>query len=324
MGQRRGDALSWQSCSVVSTDLELAPEPARLALRPARSIRARKHPWAVAGLWAWQIPFALVVSSPLAALVASTYGRGANGDAVLWTPGGHALLAFAVQQEAGLRAIGTLAGIAWGSSLFLGMIPMAMAMIAMSHAASNPASVATTPTFATCALLSLRLWPKLVKLLLVFALADGLLLAVGGAVALATATWTHRSLGEARSQQLAVGIGALFLLAAMALHVMHDISRAFLVCAGGREFGAIETAVRTFRRAPLALGWAWAWRASTALAAVLAGAVLARPVGGRGGFALALLALAHQMIVLARASLRASWLARALRAAASARPRSAD
>jgi hypothetical protein len=219
--------------------------------------------------------------------------------------------------------MGTLACIACGSWLFLGMIPMAMAMVAMAHAVSDSASVATAPTFAICASLSLRLWPKLVLLLLVFALADGLLLGVGCAVALAAAIWTHRSLGEAHSQQLAVGVGALFVLAAMALHVIHDLSRAFLVYAGGRALGAIEAAARTFRRAPLALGFAWAWRASTALAVVLAGAVLATHIGGRGGFTFALLALADQTIVLARASLRASWLARALRAAADAQPRAA-
>jgi hypothetical protein len=229
-------------------------------------------------------------------------------------------MSFAFQQAPALRAIGTLAAIAWGSWLVLGIVPMAIAMVAMAYAVEDASSVARTPSFTTCGSVGLRIWPKLLKLLVAFALAEGLLLGLGGGAAVAAMMWTHGVLGEARSQHLGLFIGVLFLVAAVVLHVVHDLSRAFLVFAGGRELGAIYAAVVEFRRAPLALCLSWAWRASVALAMVLAGSMLAQAIGSRGGFGLALIAVADQVIVLARASLRASWLAHVLRDAANAPP----
>jgi hypothetical protein len=229
-------------------------------------------------------------------------------------------MSFAFQQAPALRAIGTLAAIAWGSWLVLGIVPMAIAMVAMAYAVEDASSVARTPSFTTCGSVGLRIWPKLLKLLVAFALAEGLLLGLGGGAAVAATMWTHGVLGEARSQHLGLVIGVLFLVAAAVLHVVHDLSRAFLVFAGGRELGAIYAAVVEFRRAPLALCLSWAWRASVALAMVLAGSMLAQAIGSRGGFGLALIAVADQVIVLARASLRASWLAHVLRDAANAPP----
>jgi hypothetical protein len=48
---------------------------------------------------------------------------------------------------------------------------------------------------------------------------------------------------------------------------------------------------------------------------LVGGAAAAARLGGREGIALAALALVHQLGVLARVALRASWLARALRGA---------
>jgi hypothetical protein len=264
----------------------------------------------------WQLPFALVVSVPVAALVGSTYGRGADGDAVLWAPGGRALLSFAAQQAAALRAMGALAATVWISWAFVGMVPMAMVMVAMSFTVTKAMGPVQTPPLGVCQSLGLRMWPRFVKLLLVFAAAQGTLLGLGGGLALATAMWTHAILGEALSQQLALCIALPFVFAAFAVHVIHDLARAFVVFSGRRAFAAIDAAVRSFRCGPVGLGAAWAWRASLASAAVLVGALSARRSDGLGGVALALLALGDQVIVLVRASLRASWLARALRAAA--------
>jgi hypothetical protein len=71
---------------------------------------------------------------------------------------------------------------------------------------------------------------------------------------------------------------------------------------------------RTFRLAPAALAWSWAWRALASLAPIVAAAWAADRLGGRGGAALFALLVLHQAVVLARVGLRASWLARALRA----------
>ena len=76
---------------------------------------------------------------------------------------------------------------------------------------------------------------------------------------------------------------------------------------------ALALGARALRRAPIAVGWSWTWRAVASLAPVVAVALLADRIGGRGGIALLVLAVLHQCVVLSRVALRASWLAKAMR-----------
>jgi hypothetical protein len=68
------------------------------------------------------------------------------------------------------------------------------------------------------------------------------------------------------------------------------------------------------RRGAVAVVWSWAWRGGVGAALLVVGSVVAERFGGQGGGALVALAVVHQSIVVARVALRASWLAKALRA----------
>jgi len=64
----------------------------------------------------------------------------------------------------------------------------------------------------------------------------------------------------------------------------------------------------------VSLWWSWAWRMLASVAPVLTGAAVAERLGGRGGVALVVLFALHQCVVVVHVGLRASWLAKALRA----------
>jgi hypothetical protein len=161
---------------------------------------------------------------------------------------------------------------------------------------------------------ALRLFPAMLLLLFLYGILQGLVVGAGAVIAGAVESATHARLGEARAQVMEGLLFLLFVAAASGLGVAHDLARAAVVrfrVTGARAFGL---GVRTLRLAPATLWWSWAWRALASVAPVLAGGVVAGELGGRGGFALVVLAVLHQAVVVARIALRASWLARALRA----------
>jgi hypothetical protein len=151
----------------------------------------------------------------------------------------------------------------------------------------------------------------------------GLLVGVGGAEALAVAAAVvlggvaegsaHAWLGEAHAQMLAIAIGAVALVPACAIGVVHDLARAAVVRLQLGTLAAWIAGYRSFRAAPIGLAWSWGWRALASLAPVGVVALLADRLSWRGGVALVALAVLHQAVVLIRVALRASWLAKALR-----------
>jgi hypothetical protein len=281
-----------------------------LDLLPAHAIRARYHPWIVVGLWAWQLLLAFIVSGPAALLVGASYGRGLDGDAILFKPGGRALLSLLLQHADGVRSLALLALIVWAIGSVVGLIPLAIAITALSHRAAD----SSRASLAECSAIAIEMWPKLVRLLGALVAIDALLLGAGYAVAMLAASWTHQSLGEARSEQVALGVACPFVLAAIEAHVVHDLSRAFLVCAGGSTLRAVESAARALCQNPAAISVAWAWRVALSGASVIAAAVVTGPLASRSAAAFGLLTIVDQLVVLIRVSLRTSWLARSLRA----------
>jgi hypothetical protein len=151
------------------------------------------------------------------------------------------------------------------------------------------------------------------------------LLAIGSALELALlaiAAWafgaTREALepryGDARADQIAaLACFAVLFLAATAA-VLHDLARAALVRHRAGTMPAIRAALVTFRRVAFRVLWSWAWRALAGLAVVVAVSMVVPRFATRGTGALLAVALLHQLVIIARASLRASWLARALRA----------
>jgi hypothetical protein len=279
-----------------------------LLLRPRHARRARAHPWGIAGVWAWRTALALAVAVPAATLVARVYGTHPRGDGPLWDPGGLALLDFLWRDGRALSPVAATAEIMLVVGAVGGLIPAAALMMAIARVPRERAAATLAQT------LSASLWavPAFSFLLIVFFVTQVVTLAVGYGVAQIVSSWA--SVGAVRAERLGVAVGVVFVLLASGLGVVHDLAMAAVVCARARGARAIVLGVRAFGRSPLPLWWSWAWRWLAAGVPVAAIAVFTGAVGGRGGPTLWLVAVLHQGVVLTRVSLRASWLARALRA----------
>ncbi len=280
-----------------------------LVPRQSASIRARLHPWAVLGVWAWQTVFALVGAYPAGALVRAAYGGDPRGDATLGDPGSHALLELVSRQTGGAAAAAGGAGMVLVVAAVAGLVPLAALMTAMAHATHGGHRIGGARALGGGA----RSFPPLALLLVAVSVAEAV--AVAGAVVAAETTQaaTHLWLGEVRSQLVGGAVGTIGMALVCAMGVVHDLARAAVVRFQLGGLRAWVVGFRVFRAAPLSLGWSWAWRALASLAPIAVVGLLADRIGWRGGVAFGLLAVMHQAVVLARVALRASWLAKALR-----------
>jgi hypothetical protein len=189
-------------------------------------------------------------------------------------------------------------------------VPFAGLLVQLAYATPERRSPPLRPTISR-ALAALR--P--LALLFVAATAIEIILlviavVVGGAVGGGLAS----TLGDARAEQLGWAATAFLALAVALVGVVHDLARTTVVRLGARTLDAARIGALALRRAPLLLVFAWGWRAATGWVAVAFGSLFAEWLGGRGGFALVVLTVVHQTIALLRVGLRASWLARAMRA----------
>jgi hypothetical protein len=280
-----------------------------LVLLTTDAIRARRHPWALAGLWGWQTVLALGVSWPATSLVRAVYGVGPRGDAPLWDAGGHAMLDFLWRSGRGLSPVAGASELVLVVGAVAGLLPMATAMFAMAYATRDSPAAGFMRSIGG----ALRAMPSLLLLLLVVGLTQAAAAGVGFVVAETVEAWAHPALGEARAERMGIAVGLIFVALVSGLGVMHDLARAVVVRSRASAFRALVLGARTFGRAPLPIWWSWAWRGLLSLAPVLGAAALATRIGGRGGVALLLLAFLHQTVVLSRVALHASWLAEALR-----------
>jgi hypothetical protein len=284
-----------------------AATPQALVLVATASMRARRHPRAVLAVWAWESVLALLASWPAASLVRAVYGSDPRGDAPLWTPGGHALLDFALHEQHGLRGVTTGATLVLVIGAVAGLVPMAALMTSIAYATRDR----RTAGFIRSVTEGLRHFRPMLVLLVIASVAQALVLGLGAAAGSLVDSWAH-GMGEARAEQLDGLVVALFLLVASAVGVAHDLARAAVVRFDVRGARAVMLGVRTLRLSPLPLWWSWAWRALASVAPVVAVAAVAG-VGGHGAAAFVFLLVLHQSVVLARVALRASWLAKALR-----------
>lgn len=281
-----------------------------LVLLTTPAVRARRHPRAILAMWAWQTVLALLVSWPTAGLVRAAWSGDVRGDAALWAPGSHALLDWLWHDARGLGAVVNGAELALLVGAVVGLVPMAALMIALAYATRDRKS----PGFSRCIAGGLRVFPSMLLLLVLVALIQALVVGSGALLGSAVEGWTHSGMGEARAQQLEGLILVVFLGIASCVGVAHDLARAALVRFKVKGIRALALGARAFRLSPLSLWWSWAWRALASIAPVLAAGALAGSIGGRGGIALVFLVVLHQAVIAVRVALRASWLARALRA----------
>jgi hypothetical protein len=203
----------------------------------------------------------------------------------------------------------TAAEIALVAGATLGLWPVAALMVATSYATRDGRSVGLLRSLGRAA----SGLPSLAALLVVVGGAQLAAVALGAGAAYLIQDWASEDLGETLARTIAVAVACVFVAGALGLGIVHDLARTAVVRSRATALGALAFGAGALRRTPLSLGWSWAWRAMASWSPVVAVAGLATRLGGRGGWALLLLALLHQATVLSRVALRASWLAQALR-----------
>jgi hypothetical protein len=280
-----------------------------LVLLTTPAIRARRHPRAIAGMWAWQTVLALLVGWPAAGLAHAAWSGDAHGDAPLWAPGGHALADWLWRDQHALTELSHGAALVLVVGAVAGLVPVAALLVALAYATRDR----LPPGFTRCMAEGFRAFRPMIVLLAMATLLQALTLAAGALVAGGVEHATHGWLGEARAQQLEALVFLVFLAAVSFVGVAHDLGRAAVVRFGVGGIRGFALGARTLRLYPVSTWWSWAWRALASLAPVLAVAAVAGRIGGEGGVALVFLGVMHQAVVGARVALRASWLARALR-----------
>jgi hypothetical protein len=290
-----------ESSGATSNELVLLSTPA---------MRARRRPWAIVGVWAWQAGLALLVSWPAASLVGAAWGGSATGDAPLWAPGGHALLDWLWHDARGLTALVRMAELVLVIGGVAGLLPAAALLISLAYATRDRRA----PGLGRSLEHAVRVLPAMALLLVIAGFAQATVALLAWLLGSGIAAWTHASLGEALAQELAVASALPGLALLSAIGVAHDLARAAAVRFRTRGLRSLALGIRAFRAAPFALWWSWAWRAAASFPALVAAGAVAERLGGRGGVALVVLAALHQAVALARVALRASWLAKALRA----------
>jgi hypothetical protein len=276
---------------------------------PAPSIRARARPGAVVAIWAWETVLGIVGSWSTVALVRGAYGRHPAGDATLWDPGALPLLGMLMREANGVRGALGAAGAMLVLAAFAGLVPLAALMVSMANATRDGRGIGTAPTIEG----AIRRFRPFATMLLITGIGQVLAVAMAVLFGQGARGWTSGWLGEARSQEVGIAVGTIPALAAVAMGLVQDLGRAAVVRLDVDAVRALVLGARALRSAPVALPWAWAWRLFASLAPVAFVAALAERLGGRAGWALVVLALLHQVVVLVRVALRASWLAKALR-----------
>jgi len=290
--------------------LELIRRQDELVLLTTPSMRARRNPRAIAGMWVWQTALALLASLPAAGLVRAAWGGDPDGDAPLWAPGGHALVDWLWHDFHGVRAVFGAAELVLVAGAILGLVPTTALMIEIAYVARGRPRAGIVRALAG----GLRAMPSMALLAVLAGLVQVVVVGLGAALGYGVEHWTHAGMGEARAEQLEGLVLLAFLAVASAFGVAQDLGRAAIVRFEVRGFRAFALGLRALRIAPLGLWWSWAWRGFVGLLLVVVAGVVAGRLGGRGGLALVVLGLLHQCVVVARIALRASWLARALRA----------
>jgi len=293
----------------VDDDADSSRQKDELVLVTTPAVRARRHPRAIAAMWAWQTVLALLASGPAAGLARAAWRGDVDGDSPLWAPGGHALLDWLWHDAHGLRATVNAAEIVLALGAVAGLVPMTAMMIALTYATRDRKAAGFVRSVAG----GLRAFPSMLLLLVLAGLLQGLVVGTGALLAYLVEGWAHAGMGEARAQQVGGVVIVLFLGMGSAVGVIHDLARAAVIRFKVKGLRAFALGARTFRLSPVSLWWSWAWRTLASIAPVLAAAAVAGRLGGRGGFGLAFLFVLHQSVVVARVALRTSWLARALR-----------
>jgi len=281
-------------------------------------IRARRRPRAALLVWFFEFVCAFLIASPLQAWASAVWGAHPDGDAVLFRPGGHALLTWLGEDSASLSILTRGGFISLLVFAIVGQIISASAIATLSSGDQDGRPLPISRSLRSGASL---FWPFFVVGILINAL-QGFILGIGLLTSSGLDNSFTNSMGDARSWTLHVVVFGLFVLLALAAGVLADLTRVALVrgkvtnesiSTGRRLREAIMLALRTAKKSFAPTMLAWGWRAAIAFLLIYVGSVAGDVIGERGGAALWGLFFLHQAILLVRAALRTSWFANALR-----------
>lgn len=286
------------------------PSRDRLVLLANESIRARRRPGAVALVYLWHLVAGALLAAPAAAVVRATWSAHPDGDGPLFADGGLELLETAMRLERAGTAISSHVVLLSFALWLASVLPLAYLLFSIVHTTADlraPRAKVLLP----------RVVQAAIPMLILLGLATVATLVTGGVgllLASAAMSKLESSLGEARGDQLGVLVGLVLLAPAASVGVVHDLARAAVVRFRAGPLEAARIGAKTFLRQPARLLWSWVWRALVGLVVLVAVGAIATRLGGRPGAPLAALFVLHQAVMGARVALRASWLARALRA----------
>jgi hypothetical protein len=283
--------------------------PDRLVLLANGAIRARRRPVMIVLWWALEAALAYALVYPILAFVRGAYGAHPQGDAPLWSPGALSAFDLAVSSRAALPPIIAHVSVIGLAALVLAIFPLGAFLTSVAYTTPDRRAPPLRRVLGRAA----RAFPALLVLLVGMTLTElflaGIALLAGGA---ASSGFTA-SMGEARAQQLGAATTLVLLLPMAIVGVLHDLARAAVIRFEVGGIQALRLALNTLRRGVFASAWSWAWRAAIAWVPVAMGAFVAGRLGGKAGGALLAIAALHQLVILARVALRASWLAKAMR-----------
>ena len=300
---------------------------ASLSPVPPDAIRARRRPLAILYVYLAELAWALVVATPVHAWARRVWGAHPDGDAVLWLPGGRALLTWVGQEDAALGVVSRTTLVLLVVGMVAMQVPLGalLASLAFTREPEPGLGGGRAPRWRAALDIGTAAFWSLAGLLVLGGIAAIIVVGAGAMLGSALDHALAERLGDARSFQVRVVVLVLFVLLACVVGVVLDLARAAVAretglgtIRGERASGwtmmlrglrvAFSVAARNLRAATLA----WGWRALVSLALIGLGTAIAQALGGKGGVTLLLLWVAHQGIVLARVALRASWLARAV------------
>jgi hypothetical protein len=271
-------------------------------------MRARRRPLAIVLLFAYEALVGALLAWPATSWVRAMYGAHPDGDGPLWRPGALELFDMTARGQV-FSALSAHATIVLVVGVVVGLLPMAMLVTSVAHTTFDRRPPPLRGVIARTAPTLVPLFVLLVIVTLVQLVILGLGLAASSAMA---GAFTPR-FGEARAQQIAAAALVVFLLLMAMIGVVHDLARTAAIRFEVGAWPATRLGLSAYRRATLGSSWSWGWRALVSWLVVAMAAFAAHRLGGHAGGALVFLTVLHQLVVLCRVALRASWLAKALR-----------
>ena len=315
--------------AISPNDVPAAPKE-HLTPLPPIAIRARQRPWAIFHVYLYELIFSLVIATPVYAWAQRAWGGHPDGDAVLWQPGGHYLATWVLQPETTLAVVSRTTLTLLAVSAIALQIPLGALCASLAFARDDDTPGLPDPRRSMRWTSALRIgmasFMALAGLFVLSLLASGI---VAGLGVWASGAMSHRLAeghGEVKAFEARLAVLAVFGVPLAFVGVIADLARAAIArsaaiaTAQGTPLPGltllgrgIRAGLRAARRSLLPGTVAWAWRALAGLALIAVGYAVTGAIGGRGGLSLVGIWVLHQLIVLVRTALRASWLARALR-----------